>query len=577
MALMKYYWQILKKYKLDLILSPFLVFISANCETTQPLLMSKVIDNGVIPRDLTVITHLGLYMVLVSIISLIASIANVYISSRTAIRFGTDLRSNLFRKIEQLSFSDIDQFSSASLITRLTSDVSRIQNIILVILRIFLRAPLMLILAIFYVLQINTDLAWILIGTIPVLGISVFFILKKGFPFFIKVQQKIDNLNAMVRENLINIRVVKSFVREDFESEKFKDKSEDLQDTVIKASNIIVSVFPLMNLVMNLSIVIILWVGGQKVMNGSLKVGELISFVNYLSQILISLMILSMIIMSFARASASSKRILEVIDKKPSLENTPEGLLNKYKIKRGEVSFHKVYFKHYGGEENALCDINFHIRQGETVAVVGATGSAKSTMVQLIPRLYDVTDGKVLIDGVDVRNYDLEELHSNIGMVLQKNELFSGSILENLRWGKSDATMNEIEVATKAAQAHDFIISFTDGYNTILGRGGINLSGGQKQRICIARALLKKPKILILDDSTSAVDSSTEIQIRAGLKELLKDTTVFVITQRINTMQSADRVIVLEDGEVDAIGRPEELIEKSKVYQEIYNSQQMAF
>jgi ATP-binding cassette subfamily B protein len=346
---------------------------------------------------------------------------------------------------------------------------------------------------------------------------------------------------------------------------------------VINASNVVVSIFPVMQLIMNVSVIIILWVGGGKVIEGELKVGELISFVNYLMQILMALMLLSMVIMNISRASASSERILEVLDTDPSLANTPEGLQDKHKINKGEVTFRNVYFRYSGGENDVLKDINFHIRQGEAIAVVGATGAAKSSMLQLIPRLYDVTGGELLIDGVNVKDYNLDELHSGIGMVLQKNELFTGTIIDNLRWGKPDASMEEIEEAAKAAQAHDFIMSFTDGYDTMLGRGGINVSGGQKQRLCIARALLRKPKILILDDSTSAVDSDTEQKIRYNLSKLLQDTTVFIITQRINTMQSSDRVIVLEDGEIDAIGKPSELIEKSEVYKEIYNSQQIAF
>jgi ATP-binding cassette subfamily B multidrug efflux pump len=574
---MKRYWNILRKYKTSLIVSPLLVLVYVICESIQPMLMAKIIDNGVMPRNLSIITSTGGYMILVSIIGLIVSIANVYISSRTSIGFGTDLRTLLFNKIQQLSFSDIDRLSSASLITRLTSDISRIQQLILTSMRLVLRSPLMMVLAVFFVIKINSDLALILVAAIPILGISVYLILRKGFPFFIKVQQKVDNLNEVVRENLINIRVVKSFVREDFEAKKFSERSEDLRDMVIKASNTIVSIFPVMQLVMNISIIVILWLGGEKVMTGELKVGELISFINYLTQVLMSLMIISMISMSFARATASSERIIEVLDTEPSLSNTDEGLLNKHQIEKGEVAFQHVSFKHQGGENDVLKDINFHVRAGETIAVVGATGSAKSSMVQLIPRLYDTTKGKVLIDGVNVKDYNLDELHSKIGMVLQKNELFTGSILENLKWGKPNATREEIEEATKAAQAHEFIMSFSDGYDTLLGRGGINLSGGQKQRICIARALLRKPKILILDDSTSAVDTETEQKIRHNLNTMLLDTTVFIITQRINTMQAADKVIVLEDGEIDAFGKPAELIEKSKVYQEIYNSQQIAF
>lgn len=576
MVWMKQYWQILKKYKTSLLISPLLVLVTVLCETIQPWFMSKIVDDGVMHKDLSIITEIGAYMVGVSILGLIVSIINVYVSSRASIGFGSDLREVLFGKIQQLSFTEIDRFNSASLITRLTNDITRIQQVILMAMRLMLRSPLMLIMATFFVFKINSDLAIVLMGAIPVLGVSVYLILRKGFPLFMKVQQKIDQLNAVVRENLINIRVVKSFVREDFEGEKFERSSEDLRDMVVRASNVVVSIFPVMQLIMNISIIIILWIGGGKVMTGELQVGELISFVNYLMQILMALMLLSMVIMNIARASASSERVLEVLDTEPSLTNTQESIQNKHRIRKGEVEFRDVFFRYSGGENDVLKNINFHINQGETIAVVGATGAAKSSMVQLIPRLYDVTGGEILIDGVNVKDYNLDELHAEIGMVLQKNELFTGTIIDNLRWGKPDASIEEVEQAAKAAQAHDFIMSFTDGYNTQLGRGGINVSGGQKQRLCIARALLRKPKILILDDSTSAVDSDTEQKIRNNLNNLLSNTTVFIITQRINTMQSADRVIVLEDGEVEAIGKPDELIESSGVYKEIYNSQQIA-
>ena len=587
---MKKYWQILKGYKASLLACPLLVLVSVMCETIQPMYMADIIDNGVMQRDLSVITAVGGKMVLISIVGLIFSIANVYVSSQASIGFGTDLRTKLFGKIQQLSFFDIDRFSTASLITRLTSDISRIQQVIQVSMRLMLRSPLMLVMAVFFVVRINPELAGILLAAIPVLGFSVFFILRKGFPFFLKVQQKVDQLNEVVRENLINIRVVKSFVREDFEARKFKDKSESLRDTVIHASNIIVAIFPVMQLVMNLSIIAILWMGGQKVMAGELKVGELISFVNYLAQVLMSLMMLSMIIMTYARASASSKRILEVLDTQPSLTDTPEGMRSTRQIEKGEIRFEKVSFRYGGGETDVLRNkkfpnppggaavlrnISFHIRPGETVAVAGATGSAKSSLVQLIPRLYDVSSGEIRIDGIPVQDYNLHELHARIGMVLQKNELFTGTIAENLRWGKPDATQEELEEAARAAEAHEFICSLPAGYDTQLGRGGVNLSGGQKQRICIARALLRKPKILILDDSTSAVDSETELRIRNNLNAWLHDTTVLIITQRIYTMQSANRVILLDDGEVESIGTPEELLECSEMYREIYHSQQI--
>lgn len=574
---MKKYWEILKRYKVGLLVSPLFVLVNVSSESIQPLFMARIIDEGVMERNLSAITSIGLYMLLVSVAGLAASIANIYTSSRTSIGFGTDLRNSLFRKIQELSFSDIDKFNSASLITRLTNDITKIQHIVLILMRIFLRAPLMIIMSVFFVVKINKELSLVLIAAIPILSISIYLILRKGFPLFVKVQQLVDRLNGIVRENLINIRVVKSFVREDFEEEKFTRSSQDLQDMVVRASNIVVSAFPIMQLIMNLSVIAILWFGGVKVIHGDLKVGELISFVNYLAQILISLMMLSMIMMSFARASASSKRILEVLDTDPSLANTEKGLQAKYFIEQGNISFRHVDFRHRDGDEDILKDINFHIRSGETIAIVGATGSAKSSMVQLIPRLYDATAGEVMINNINVKDYNLDELHNKIGMVLQKNELFTGSIIENIRWGKPDASQEEIEAAAKVAQAHDFIMSFTDGYDSLLGRGGVNVSGGQKQRICIARALIRKPKILILDDSTSAVDSDTEQRIRAGLSSALTDTTVLIITQRLNTMQSADRVIVLEDGRIEAIGTPSELIEKSKIYQEIYNSQQLVF
>ncbi|MCD7977772.1 MAG: ABC transporter ATP-binding protein/permease [Tannerellaceae bacterium] len=572
---MKKYWQIIKGYKTSLLLSPLLVLIMVLCETAQPMFMAKIVDNGVMLGDLSYIIRIGIYMVLISLLSLVVSIGNIYVSSYTSVGFGTDLRTALFNRIQQFSFSDIDLFSPASLITRLTNDITKIQMVILMSLRMLLRSPLMLIMALFFVLRINRDLGWILAVSIPVLSISLYIILRSAFPYFVIVQQKLDQLNEVVRENLTNIRLVKSFVREDFEVDKFERSSGELRDIVIRASNIVITAFPILQLVMNFSILAVLWFGGRKVINSQLQVGELISVVNYLAQILFSLMMLSMIIMTAARASASSERVLEVLNKEPSLTNTPEGVLNKYRVHKGEVIFQQVDFRYQDGETDVLHEINFSAYPGETIAVVGATGSAKTSLVQLIPRLYDVTGGQILIDGIDVRDYNLEELHEGVGVVLQKNVLFSGTIAENLRWGKEDATPEEMEEAARAAEAHDFIISLSDGYDTLLERGGSNLSGGQKQRICIARALLRKPKVLILDDNTSAVDTETELKIRTNLNRMLEDTTVFIITQRLNTMQSADRVMILDDGQIIAMGSPDELMETSEVYREIYNSQQL--
>lgn len=571
---MKEYWHLLKKYGKSLILSPALVMVAAFCETIQPMFMARIVDEGVMKSDLSVITGTGVYMILISIAGLMFTVLNVYISSRVSIGFGTDLRDSLFGQIQRLSFFDIDRFSSASLITRLTNDITRIQSVVLASMRIMLRAPMMLFMSLFFVFSTNSELALVLLAATPVLAAGVFLVMRKGFPFFLKIQQKVDELNGVVRENLINIRVVKSFVREDFETKKFTRSSEELRDMVIHASNIIVAIFPLLQLVMNLSLVAILWAGGSKVIDGELKVGELISFVTYLIQVLMSLMMLSHVVMIVARASASSGRVLEVLHTDPSLKDTPEGLTDRHRVTGGGISFRDVSFRYEGGEEDVLRRVTFDITPGETVAIAGATGSAKTSLVQLIPRLYDATSGEVIVDGVNVKDYSLKELHMHIGMVLQKNELFTGTIAANLRWGKPDAEMAELEEACKAAQAHDFIMSFADGYETLLGRGGVNLSGGQKQRICIARALLRKPKILILDDSTSAVDSTTELMIRGNLRSLLEETTVLIITQRIHTMHSADKVVLLEDGEVNAIGTPEQLLDTSELYKEIYNSQQ---
>lgn len=574
---MKQYLQILAKYRWSLVASPLLVAAAVFCETMQPMYMARIVDEGVMMRDMAVIVHTGLWMLGFGVVALFAAIANAYLSSRTSTRFGTDLRQKLFGRIQSFAFPDIDKFSSASLITRLTGDVTRMQQIIFMSMRIMLRAPMLFLMALVFVLVLDGRLALILAGAIPVMVVVVWVVMKRGFPFFLRVQRRVDRLNAVVRENLINIRLVKSFVREDFEFGKFRKSSLELQETSIKAANIIVSSIPLMQVVLNFSVVAVLWFGGGRVIEGTLTVGELISFVNYLMQILMAVMMFSMVVMNFARASASSERILEVLDTEPSLTDTPEALDHDYKVESGAVEFAGVTFD-YGDEkeglDEVLCDISFTVAAGETIAVVGGTGSGKTSLVQLIPRLYDTTKGTITIDGHSVKDYRLDELRRSVGMVLQKNELFSGTILENLRWGNPDATLEEVQEAARIARAHDFVMGFKHGYNTDLGRGGVNVSGGQKQRLCIARALLRRPKILILDDSTSAVDSTTELKIRTGLKTALKETTVFIITQRIATMQSADRVMVLDDGRIEALDRPERLMSTSEIYREIYESQQ---
>ena len=611
---MKFYWQILKNYKGSLIICPLLVFIFVVCETSMPTLMAHIVDDGVMVKDMSVVVQIGLYMIIISVIALVANIANIYISSKASVGFGTDLRAKLFEKIQELSFAEIDKFNTASLITRLTNDVTRIQQIVLLSLRLLLRSPMMIVMALLFVMRVDPQLALIVVAVIPLLAIGAYAVMKKALPLFMKVQQKIDKLNGVVRENLINIRVVKSFIREESEIDKFDASNKELLDTSLRASNMVIVYFPLMQLIVNISLIVILWVGGHKVASGRLMIGELISLVNYLMQIMMSLMLMAMVVISFARAMASSRRIVEVLETEPSVkdqhlkdiasnkkdiasgksetgkkpETTKEeeeadsaasGRASAPVIKKGDITFCNVYFRYPEGEHDILRDISFDIPAGSMVAVAGATGSGKSSLTQLIPRLYDVTAGAILIDGEDIRSYPLSELHDKIGMVLQKNELFTGTIEENLLWGKEDAIKEEMEQATALAQAHDFIISFPKGYETLLGRGGINVSGGQKQRICIARALLTKPKILILDDSTSSVDINTEKAILNGLRDSLRDslhdTTVIIITQRISTMEAADMVIILEDGGVETIGTPAELMERSEIYQEIYKSQQL--
>lgn len=571
---MEQYWKILKKYKWNLMLSPLFVGGGVVCETFQPMLMARIVDHGVMERDLGVISSTGVLMIGMAFVMLALSIMNALVSARTSTRFGTGLRQTLFHKVQQFSFPEMDRFGSASLVTRLTSDVTRIQQIVFMSMRIMLRAPMMFVASLFFILSIDRGLALILVAVIPLMALSVWLVLRRGLPFFLKVQQRVDRLNAVVRENLINIRVVKSFVREDFETRKFERSSGELRDTAIRASNIIISLFPAIQLIMNVSVVAVLWFGGAKTMDGRLTVGELISFVNYLMLTLMSLVMFSMVVMNFARASASSQRILEVLGTKPSLTDTPEALRHHYTVERGEVEFRNVSFRYAGSANDVLTNVSFDVRPGETVAVIGATGSAKSSMVQLIPRLYDVTGGEVLIDGRDVRDYRLDELRRGVAMVLQRNELFTGTIKENLYWGDAEAADEAIREAAEAAEAHDFIASFGGGYETVLGRGGVNVSGGQKQRISLARTLLRKPKILILDDSTSAVDSATELRIRANLRERLRGTTVFIITQRVATMQAADRILVLNEGRVEAFGTPAELLRTSPLYREIYESQQ---
>lgn len=556
-----------------MILGPLLAIIDVFGEIVQPMLMSDIVDTGIKNQDTDYILKMGALMIGLSLIAIIGGIGNVYFSSKSSVGFASELRQGLFKKIQAFSFSNIDAFSSASLVTRLTNDINTLQQVVMMSLRLLIRAPLMLVCAVIFALQINKELTIIIAVAIPVLSFAIFFIMKKGIPYFTKMQQMLDRVNAAIQENLTNIRVVKSFVRSDFEEQKFSAANHDLMDMSVKASTIVVLIMPVMMLIMNVSIVTVVWFGGNKVMTNDLQVGQLMSFISYITQILIALMLLSMTIMMFSRASASSKRILEVLDTDIDIKDNAAG--DNGQIKKGEVEFRDVCFK-YKSESDlfVLKDINFKVAPGELIAIIGATGSAKTSLVQLIPRLYDVTEGQILVDGKDVRNYSLKNLREATATVLQKNILFSGTIKSNLKWGNPDATDEEIIAAAKDAQAHDFVMSFPQQYETVLGQGGVNLSGGQQQRLSIARALLKRPVILILDDSTSAVDTATEASIRTALQKNHHNTTTIIIAQRISSIESVDRIVILDDGRIIGIGTHEELLKTNAVYQEIYQSQQ---
>lgn len=565
-----------KSFRKAFLIIPFFVVIDVFCEIVQPRLMSIIVDDGILHKDINYILKIGLAMIGLAIVAIVANLCNIYYSAHASVGFATNLRTALFRKIQSFAFADTDYFSSASLTTRLTNDTNMMQQVMMMCLRMLLRAPLMMVFAIIFAVSINKDLSIVMAIALPILALSIFILLRKGLPFFIKMQQAVDRVNSVVQENLLNVRVVKAFVRQDFEKKKFDKVNFNLMDVATKASSIVVLIMPVMQLVMGLSLVAVTWFGGQKVMTGTLALGGLMSFLSYITQILISLMLLSLTFMMISRAIASGDRIEEVLEKQPSLTDTAEGLQNRYAITTGRIAFKQVTFRYNTQSEKPNLDnISFEVKPATTLAIIGGTGSGKSTLVQLIPRLYDVSEGAVLVDGIDVRNYQLQELRSQIAIVLQQNQLFSGTILENLKWGNEQATEEDIYAAARIACADDFIRSFPSGYQTLLGQGGVNVSGGQKQRICIARALLKKPKILIMDDSTSAVDIDTDRKIREGLKNYLQNTTLLIIAQRISSVMHADQILVMEEGRIVGSGSHDVLLQTNTSYQEIYQSQHL--
>ena len=570
---MKRYAAYIKPYLSAFLLAPLLMLTEVFGEILLPKFMSMIINNGVADRDTGYIIRMGIIMVLTAIVMAAGGIGGAYFSAKASICFTSDLRDALFAKVQNFSFKNIDQYSTGSLVTRLTNDVQQVQNVTMMGLRLLFRAPGMLIGALIMAFLMNAKLALVILIVIPFLSIAIVTIMVKAFPRFTLMQKKIDKLNSGIQEALTNVRVIKSFVREDYEEEKFQTMNQDLKDSSLNAMKIVIATMPIMMFAMNVTTLAVVWYGGNIIIAGNMQVGGLTAFTTYIVQILMSLMMLSMVLLQSSRAIASVKRISEVLD--TEIDLTDENASRKdLKVTEGKVEFKDVAFSYSNeGGEKILEHINFTAEPGKVLGIIGTTGSGKTSLVQLIPRLYDVTEGQVLVDGVDVREYSLKNLRDGVGMVLQKNVLFSGTIDENLRWGNDEASEEEVRSAAGAAQADGFVTSFTKGYDSDLGQGGSNVSGGQKQRLCIARALLKKPKILILDDSTSAVDTATEAKIRESFSTTLKDTTKIIIAQRIGSVESADKIIVLDDGKIIGMGTHEELMKNCEAYQEIYYSQ----
>lgn len=569
--MLKKLWQFTKNYKRFLLVCPLLMIGEVLMETLIPLLMGKIVDVGIAESNLGYVLKTGGLMMLMSLCSLAFGAGAARFSAVGGAGFAKQLRKALFDKVQTFSFYNIDRFSTASLVTRMTTDVNNAQNMVMLCSRMLFRAPFMLVIATILAARINGELVMIFFVAVPVLAVTIGFAMSKAHPRFTAMLKKYDALNASVQENLIAIRVVKAFVRSDYEKEKFDKSVDDVREMQLKAEKLIVVMMPIMQMIVYLCICAVLWFGGNKIVQGTMLTGELISFISYVTQILMSLMMLSMLLLNLVLSRASIGRIVEVLDEVPDIQNGANALDT---IPDGSIDFDDVYFSYKKGSENyILSDVNLHIKPGETIGILGGTGSAKSTLVQLIPRLYDVSRGSVRVGGHDVREYDIEALRDAVAMVLQKNVLFSGTIRDNLRWGDKDATQEEIEAACRAAQAHDFIMSFPNGYDTDLGQGGVNVSGGQKQRLCIARALLKHPKVVILDDSTSAVDTATDASIRRALHEEFSHITTLIIAQRVASVMDADKIIILDEGRIADMGTHDELMARSAIYREIYTSQ----
>ncbi len=570
---MKRYWKYIKPYLPAFIIGPLMMIVEVIGEVVLPKLMANIINVGVTNGSAGYITGTGALMVLVALLMMAGGVGGAYFGAKAAVSFAADLRKDAFDKVQTFSFANLDQFSTGSLVTRLTNDITQVQNLINMALRMMLRAPGMLIGALIMAFVMNAELAVIVLIVIPILVGAIAVLIKIAFPKFKIMQKKLDALNSNIQEMLTNVRVIKSFVRGDYEEKKFAASNEDLKQTGLGAFKTIIIVMPLMMLMMNGTTLAVVWFGGRQIIVGNMQVGDLTAFTTYIVQILMSLMMLAMVILQSSRALASLSRIREILDTEVDLNDEHCKEPDKI-VSSGRVEFRDVSFRYYKeNKEAVLSHISFAVKSGQTLGIIGSTGSGKTTLVQMIPRLYDVDEGEVLVDGVNVKDYTLENLREGVGMVLQKNVLFSGSILENLMWGDENASIEEVRKAAQAAQADGFVSSFTGGYEMDLGQGGVNVSGGQKQRLCIARALLKKPKILILDDSTSAVDTATEAKIRESFAGELKNTTKIIIAQRISSVQEADEIMVLDDGKIVGFGKHEDLLASCEAYQEIYYSQ----
>lgn len=565
------------RYWIHTALAPFAMIGEVVFETLIPMMMVKLIDVGIAERDFSYILKIGLVVCAMSLVSLCCGALGARCGAVGSQGFSRNLRRKLFSKVQGFSFSNVDHFSTASLVTRLTTDVTNAQNVFRQLIQFSFRAPFMLVAGTLMAFRLNTQLALVFLVAIPVLALVVAYLSVKAYPRFSLMLEKYDALNTIVQENLIGIRAVKAFVRRDYENLKFDGSADAVRKTHENAEKLVIRNLPVMQLVMYSTTIAVFWFGGRMVVFGKMTSGELISFLAYVTQILTSLMMVGMIFITFVLSRASVRRIVEVLDEEEDIKNPSEksDSVSSDFVKDGSVDFENVYFSYIKGSKNyVLENINIHIDSGKTVGIIGGTGSSKSTLVSLIPRLYDVSEGSVKVGGLDVRDCDLVSLRDSVSMVLQKNVLFSGTIKENLRWGKKDATDSEMIEACRASDADSFIKSFPEGYDTFLRQGGVNLSGGQKQRLCIARALLKNPKILILDDSTSAVDTATEKRIQDALKNLFPETTKIIIAQRISSVKDADMIIVLDNGKINGKGTHEDLLKTNRIYQEVNASQE---